>query len=308
MSPSGPISYRRYLAAKKSVDDRALNPRVIQALQDFLHTWSAPAPLTILEAGCGLGTMVERLLGWDLPPRVHYTGVDCQGELLREAEVRLSRLARPRGWRAERQGDGLELSRPGRRLVLNFREHDLCAATALHPPAASCHLLVAHHVLDLFNLEEVLPRLFTLLAPGGRFLFTLNFDGATIFLPVFCYELDAAIQRLYHQSMEHRPGGPATPGACHTGRRLPAVLSRHGAAILASGPSPWMVRPHGGSYPADEAYFLHCLVQMVEDALAGSPDLEPEALQWWVAARRRQIDAGELSYAAAHRDFFGRRG
>ena len=50
-------SFPRYLATKKTVDDRALNAQVWQAMAQA----AAPlADLHVLEVGAGIGTMVER--------------------------------------------------------------------------------------------------------------------------------------------------------------------------------------------------------------------------------------------------------
>ena len=58
-----PITYSllRYLAAKKSVDDRALNWQVWQHLVAALPRATPQQPLRILEVGAGIGSMVERL-------------------------------------------------------------------------------------------------------------------------------------------------------------------------------------------------------------------------------------------------------
>src|SRR5262245_59912277 len=54
-----PITYSllRYLAAKKSVDDRALNWRVWQRLVEALPRVTTEQPLHILEVGAGIGSM-----------------------------------------------------------------------------------------------------------------------------------------------------------------------------------------------------------------------------------------------------------
>ena len=54
--------FQRYLSAKKSVDDRALNQHVWQSLHAALCIQSEPAaPLRVIEIGAGIGTMVERM-------------------------------------------------------------------------------------------------------------------------------------------------------------------------------------------------------------------------------------------------------
>jgi SAM-dependent MidA family methyltransferase len=50
-------NFSRYLAAKKTVDDRALNKDVWQRLRQAM-----PDQPDILEIGAGIGTMVERLV------------------------------------------------------------------------------------------------------------------------------------------------------------------------------------------------------------------------------------------------------
>ena len=52
--------YARYLAAKTTVDDRALNRHV---LAELCRLMPAGAP-RVLEVGAGLGTMVARLMDW----------------------------------------------------------------------------------------------------------------------------------------------------------------------------------------------------------------------------------------------------
>ena len=52
--------YARYLAAKTTVDDRALNGHVLAELRRLMP---AGAP-RVLEVGAGLGTMVARLMDW----------------------------------------------------------------------------------------------------------------------------------------------------------------------------------------------------------------------------------------------------
>ena len=55
-----PFDYARYLAAKTTVDDRALNQHV---LAEFRRLMPAGAP-QVLEVGAGLGTMAARLTDW----------------------------------------------------------------------------------------------------------------------------------------------------------------------------------------------------------------------------------------------------
>src|SRR5918911_1694610 len=74
-------AYTRYLAAKRSVDDRALNRQV---LAELCHLMPAGAP-RILEIGAGLGTMVARLLDWQVIRAGEYTLLDVDRRLLRDS-------------------------------------------------------------------------------------------------------------------------------------------------------------------------------------------------------------------------------
>ena len=78
----------RYLAAKKSVDDRALNWRVWQRLVAALPRAPTEQPLRILEVGAGIGSMVERLLAGDVLTHATYTAIDKAPALLTEAHRR----------------------------------------------------------------------------------------------------------------------------------------------------------------------------------------------------------------------------
>jgi spermidine synthase len=101
-------SFPHYLLSKQSVDDRALNKDVLAAL-----TASLPEePLTITEVGGGIGTMLARLLRWEVIAQAEYTLVDESDENIRFACA----------WLPEWAGEN-ELSRqkkPGERIT-NFR-------------------------------------------------------------------------------------------------------------------------------------------------------------------------------------------
>jgi len=59
-------SFIRYLSAKSTVDDRALNRYVWHTLAENLPGVSPGVVLRILEIGCGIGTMLTRMLDWGL--------------------------------------------------------------------------------------------------------------------------------------------------------------------------------------------------------------------------------------------------
>src|SRR3954454_17497384 len=166
--------YTRDLAAKRSVDDRALNRSVLADLRRRMPA----GPRRVLEIGAGLGTMVARLLEWQVLDAGEYTLLDVDPRLLRDARTWLSRWASARSLPTELLPDGLRLGGLRVRLVEAERAGYLEAGAG-----EQADLLIAHAFLDLVDVPEVLPALLALLAPGGAYWFTINFDGESIFQP-----------------------------------------------------------------------------------------------------------------------------
>jgi len=300
------FSYTRYLAAKKSVDDRALNRRVFEAMAQALRPPQEAGPLEFLEVGCGIGTMVERLWDWEVLMNARYTAIDLEPANIAAAQNRLWDFSREKGLRVEETaGRESHLFSPGRSLTVSLEAVDFFDFAAREASRFAADVLVAHAFLDLVDLESAVPRLLTLLKPGGWFYLTLNFDGATIFLPTLDPDLDALMERLYHGTMDDRRHGGQPSGSSRTGRQLFSVLPRCGGRILAAGSSDWVVFPGPEGYPDEEAYFLHYIIHTVEDALRGQPLLKEETLNDWTSRRHEQIDRGELNYIAHQLDFFG---
>jgi SAM-dependent methyltransferase len=298
-------NFQRYLAAKRSIDDRSLNRVVWERLKSCISGLDPERPLRVLEIGAGIGTMVERVLEWDLFRSAEYTAVDRSLENLSTADRRL------RSW-AEARQIGIEAHAP---YELTFR--DPYPGFSLHlipsalndflaePREIDWDLIIAHAFLDLVDLEDTLPQLFSVLRPGGIFYFTLNFDGATIFEPTIDPMLDAQIRDLYHQTMDHRVEGGKPSGDSRTGRHLFHQIDAAGGKILEAGASDWVIFPRERSYREDEAYFLHFIVETIREALERKKGLNQEHFSGWVAQRHRQIDAGDLIYIAHQIDLVG---
>src|ERR1700730_9611311 len=96
----------RYLAAKKSVDDRALNWRVWQRLVAALPRATPQQPLHILEVGAGIGSMVERLVAGNMLTHATYTAIDQAPALLTEAHRRLCQWADEQGFQVDESRQG----------------------------------------------------------------------------------------------------------------------------------------------------------------------------------------------------------
>ncbi len=273
--------FPRYLAAKKTVDDRALNGHVWQALRQHM-----PPQPNILEIGAGIGTMVERLAEQQFISEATYTAIDNQPENIATAKQRLADL--PAG------------------IQLTLEAIDLFDFMERERGERPYNLLIAHAFLDLMDIPATLPQLFALLQLGGLFYFSINFDGVTTLEPAIDPALDAKIEQLYHQTMDDRLTDGKPSGDSRSGRHLFGHLRQAGAEILAAGSSDWVVFAGPAGYPADEKYFLQFIVETMHRALADHPALDPAQFAAWTAQRQAQIEAGELVYIAHQLDFFGR--
>jgi hypothetical protein len=292
------LSFPRYLLAKQSVDDRALNRHVYETLLTCMPAES----IDIIEVGAGIGTMAARLLRWGLLTRANYRVVDLMQENIDFAQTWLPQWAEENRLRWERiEENHLRLFDDARDLNLSFVCADVFDFIQASPPKAD--LLIAHAFLDLLPMPESLPKLFSLVKSDGLAWLTLNFDGVTSLEPIIDPVLDTQIERLYHQTMDERPSG----GDSQSGRHLFCYLKEAGAEILAAGPSDWVVYPQIGHYPADEAYFLHFILHFFEQSLSNHSDLDADAFANWLKERRSQIDRGELVYIAHQMDFLVQR-
>jgi SAM-dependent methyltransferase len=309
MSVPEDYSFPRYLAAKKSVDDRALNRGVWQALVGALPRPTPETPLKVLEAGAGIGTMVERMLDWGALSYAEYTALDTQAENIACARERLAKWGMERGHQVEQAStEGSVLKQPGSRVEVEWVVADIFDFIDAHRGKRTWDLLVAHAFLDLVDIPTALPRLFSLLRPGGLFYFTINFDGLTLFEPAIDPQLDELIQRLYHRTMDERITDGQPSGDSRAGRHLFNYLKDAGAMILDAGASDWVVFPRKGSYPQDEAYFLHFILHTIQQALAGHLELDAGQFVEWIAQRHAQVERGELVYIAHQLDFVGKVG
>src|SRR5690348_6732001 len=291
------FDYARYLAAKTTVDDRALNRHVLAGLRRLVP---AGAP-RVLEVGAGLGTMVARLVDWGVIGAGEYILLDADRQLLDRSRRWLCDWASARGLRSDPLPDGLQVGDLRVRLVHAELGGYLEAA---QPELAD--VLIANAVLDLVDVPAVLPGLLRLLVPGGVYWFTINYDGESIFVPGHPH--DDQVMQAYHRDMDERVHYGREAGDSRTGRRLFSYLRDAGVPALPAGSSDWddSAGPDG-NYPDDEAYFVRCILYTLQNALRSREDrVEPADLADWLAVRGRQLAAGELVYLAHQLDFTGR--
>ena len=221
----------RYLAAKRTVDDRALNRGVWEALAQALPGERA---VDVLELGAGIGTMIERCLDWHLLNHARYTALDADPGHLVAAQARLQGWAERQGWQVEAVRPGeLHLEGDGRRFDIEFEGADAFAYAESNRGRRAWDLLIAHAFLDLVDIPAVLPALLALLRPGGLFYFTITFDGVTSFQP----EIDPDFRRPGGNTLP-RNDGPAFDRWPAVGRqpfRAPSLRTPAGSAGHSSG-------------------------------------------------------------------------
>jgi SAM-dependent methyltransferase len=336
-------SFRRYLAAKERVDDRALHRPTLDRVETDLRERARDraGPARVLEVGAGLGSMLRRLVEWDrLPSAVEYTAIDRQGDLVAAARDRTVAWARERVGTPSVAGEGtpadpLRLDGDDHEaptITATFREADAFAfAERAADAGRTWDLAVAAAFLDVVDPRAALDALAPLV-PDGRLYAPITFDGVTAFAPGRDTDASEAVLEAYHATM-HGPdrGGP------RTGRALLEAVPAAGGTVVAAGGSDWVVTP---PYAGDEAYFLHHLLDTVESAVGGWLDdgreatadpnerpqsddgsgggrepspagaagaadaLSKDALAGWVDRRHEEVAAGSLSFLAHNLDVY----
>ncbi|WP_254768197.1 methyltransferase [Salinilacihabitans rarus] len=308
-------STRGYLEAKRTVDDRALNRRVLDRFAAELGRLAGAdgeasdgptgEEVRIVELGAGVGTMIARLASWGLlPDRVTYRAVDRDRGRVRRARERVPAWLDEAGYDVEADDERIVATSGERRLDATLAVAD---AFTIDDEADA---VIAAAFLDLVDLDRALPAVADLLRPGGLLYAPITFDGGTAFAP--SEPADDRIERLYHRHMDEVRDAP---GSSRAGRELLAALPGSGAAsgsefeVLAAGGSDWVVRPVDGAYPADEAAFLGHLLETIDGALADYPPavLDPAVREAWVERRLAALERGDLVAVVHNLDVLGRR-
>jgi hypothetical protein len=285
-------SFPHYLLSKQTVDDRALNKDVLNSLQVNLSS----QPVTIIEVGGGIGTMLKRLIQWGILCNGDYILVDALEANIAYAQEWIPHWAAESGLSVEGFGQNqLRVCDTTRDIRISLERADVFDFIQRNEKPAD--LLIAHAFLDLLPMPQSLEKLF-LLTKGLAWL-TLNFDGMTTLAPIIDHSLDEKIELLYHETMNMRPSG----GDSRTGRKLFEHFRSLNAEIISAGASDWMVHTTQGRYPAEEQYFLHFVLSFFESSLRTHSELDAAEFENWLIKRHAQIERGELVYIAHQIDF-----
>jgi SAM-dependent methyltransferase len=300
-------SFLRYLAAKKSVDDRALNQQVWDALSASLPEASPRIPLRVLEIGAGIGTMLERMIERNLLEYAEYTAVDVQEKCINYGRRRIPIWAQDKGLIVKDSQAGGIIEQENLQVKYQLEAFDLIDFITQSDGKRTWDLIIAHAFLDLVDVPRVLPMMLKLCADGGLLYFSLNYDGLTIFEPAIQDGFEQHILAMYDETMDQRwvEGNPS--GDSQTGRHLFNYLSDVGAQIIAAGSSDWVVHPHSNGYIEDEAYFLHYIIHTIDGELDDHPKIDQERFRAWIAKRHAQVDRQELVYISHQIDFLGKK-
>lgn len=289
------FNYPKYLEAKRTVDERALNGRVWNTFLEMIDHRRSASSARILEVGGGVGATLERVLTrLETAPidSVEYVLVDHKPANITAARESLWQWARARDYditatssTATLFGDNLA------DVTVQFRPTTI-SRFAKREEAEQFDAVIAQAVLDLLDIRAVLTQLSTLLRPSGLWYLPIHFDGLTVFEPTIDRELDQKISRLYHQSMRNP----------ETGRNLLTALRQTGAELLEVGSSDWVVHSRNNEYPHREKYFLKCMLGFVYKELEERHEIDSKDVAYWLDERLRQLENGSLILLAHQLD------
>ena len=291
-----------YLAAKRSVDDRAIDRRVWDRFVDELDRRASETggPLRILEVGAGVGSMITRLAERDaFTGRVRYRAIDLEPATITDGRSFLPGWIEAAGYEVSSTANGLVATRPDGSVELEMR----LESADLFEVDAEVDAVVAAAVLDVVPLRAAIEHLSNLLVDDGLLYAPTTFDGGTSFAPTD--PLDDRIEGLYHRHMDELR---EQPGGSRAGRRLLYTLPECGYETLAVGAGDWIVRPIDGEYPAEEEHFLASILETIDAAVGEYPasEISPERRERWIERRFQELDRGVLTFVAHNLDVLAR--
>jgi 2-polyprenyl-3-methyl-5-hydroxy-6-metoxy-1,4-benzoquinol methylase len=170
----------RAAAAFDQEPDHGLrDPQVLHAWAEFLKTWLPAAKTSILDTGCGTGSLSVVLAG--LGHAV--TGIDLSPGMITAAQTKANALGH----------------------AIEFRVMD--AAAPLFAPQTFDAILCRHLLWTLPEPAQVLQRWVSLLKPGGRLVLIEGFwsAGGGLHAPEILAALPAPVHLISIQNLSDRP-------------------------------------------------------------------------------------------------------
>jgi hypothetical protein len=308
-----PSSYRlsRYLKAKQTVDERALNRRVEKRFYTELEhlASSKNGPIAIVDLGAGLGPTAQRLvraIGSTEIRSITYHLVDQSSALLQEARTRLQDWIKGKGFDVQESPNQIHCSREDQSITFQF--HGTEALQYLSSQSTGqFDSVIAQSFIDLVNIPKTLTLLPKTIRKEGIAYFPLTFDGQTRFLSGQSGGPAKKIIEYYHESMDRNTDNGPTGGP-ESGAQLLEGIPEIGA-FLAVGSSDWLVYPQEDiGYEGDEAYFLYHILRFVERELSSAPRLSTDTLSEWITDKREDVANERLIYQASQLDVLARVG
>jgi SAM-dependent methyltransferase len=255
-----------WLALREPVDHAARNPALALKVAGLL---AGRDPARIVDLGCGRGSNL-RAMAPLLPARQAWRLVDNDPRLLAAAREALAKWADA----CEAAGDGLVLSKAGKRIEVAFVEADLATDPAGALGAAP-DLVTAAALFDLCS-EGFTARIVAEVA-GRRLPFytVLTYDGREAWDPP--HPADARIHAAFlaHQKTDKGFGPALGPDATAVMARL---FAGHGYVTEAA-ESPWRLGP-------DTKPLMAMLAEGIAGAAEETGQVDAATARAWLAARR----------------------
>jgi SAM-dependent methyltransferase len=299
--------FQQYLEAKRLLDIRSLNRRVLRAFKSRLERMP---DASVIDLGTGTGLMIRSLIGFRLRGDVYLCGVDRDEISLKAALGFLEGDLRSAGYRGVSVGrDSCRAVNEEATVRIDMKTGDVLEPNpAWIPHGISFSAVTANAFMDLLPLDAAVRRIRDLLLPHGLFYSTINYDGTTTLLPPYGDRgLEKRLFEIFNESMEQRRVLGAATGGARTGSRLFSTLAEGGFKIIAWGSSDWTVLPRDGRYPQGEDRFLRSILAMIHGEGAGSGLLPGEGLDLWLLTRLRELEEGILSFMNHQTDILARR-
>ncbi len=297
------FNYATYLESKGPLDARSLNQRVWDGFVQALNT-STQHELQLVEVGGGIGAMFKRIAAAGLACNLSYTLVDIEAVNIQHFEANVGNWLAALGYHQQGSTNAWE-SPEGTVLRITVVHEDIHAFIARKGKGVAWDALIGQAVLDLFDLDTFMPRLLSLIKPGGLFYFPINFDGITSFLPPTEPSVDMLVESIYHKSMDDRSEHPDLRGRSQSGRHLMHVLTGLPVHLLEIGSSDWIVFPRAGQYVDKDAAFLSHMLRFVAGELEKSNSISQDVAQTWTETRQQQLDKQQLMLLVHQIDLLG---